>query len=114
MRNLHPRFTRGHSSPTVYTPHGDANWNFLKEAEDSEDVAALSDAFSDASGALGTLDCIRYVGDTDFCIGYLQHTEAEVIVEDLGAFEEDGDLLITALDDADATFQERLHWSAPA
>ena len=53
-------------------------------------------------------------GDTDFCIDHLQHTEAEVIVEDMGAFEEDGDLLITALDDADATFQERLHWSAPA
>ena len=53
------------------------------------------------------------MGDTDFYIDHLQHTEAEVIVEDMGAFEEDGDLLITALDDADATFQERLHWSAP-
>ena len=31
----------------------------------------------------------------------------------MGGFEEDGDMLITALDDADATFQERLHWSAP-
>ena len=55
-----------------------------------------------------------FTGDTGFCIDHLQHTEAEVIVEDMGAFEEDGDLLITALDDADATFQERLHWSAPA
>ena len=54
------------------------------------------------------------MGDTDFCIDHLQHIEAEVIVEDMGAFEEDGDLLITAIDDADATFQERLHWSAPA
>ena len=98
-----------------YTHHtGTRTGTFYKEAEDSEDVAALSDAFSDASGDLGTLDCIRYVGDTDFCIDHLQHTEAEVIVEDMGAFEEDGDLLITALDDADATFQERLHWSAPA
>ena len=32
------------------------------------------------------------MGDTDFCIDHLQHTEAEVIVEDMGAFEEDGDL----------------------
>ena len=30
-------------------------------------------------------------GDTDFCIDHLQHTDAEVIVEDMGAFEEDGD-----------------------
>ena len=54
------------------------------------------------------------MGDTDFCIDHLQHTETEVIVEDMGAFEEDSDLLITSIDDADATFQERLHWSAPA
>ena len=47
-------------------------------------------------------------------ITYSIQLEAEVIVEDMGAFEEDGDLLITSLDDADATFQERLHWSAPA
>ena len=95
-----------------YTHHtGTRTGTFYKEAEDSEDVAALSDAFSDASGDLGTLDCIRYVGryvgDTDFCIDHLQQTDAEVIVEDMGAFEEDGDRLITALDDADATFQER-------
>ena len=45
------------------------------------------------------------MGDTDFCIDHFQHTEAEVIVEDMGAFEEDGDLLITALDDADEPFR---------
>ena len=42
-----------------YTHHtGTRTGTFYKEAEDSEDVAALSDAFSDASGDLGTLDCI--------------------------------------------------------
>ena len=69
---------------------GTRTGTFYKEAEDSEEVAALSDAFSDASGDLGTLDCIRYVGDTVFCIDHLQHTEAEVIIEEMGAFEEDG------------------------
>ena len=74
---------------------GTRTGTFYKEAEDSEEVAALSDAFSDASGDMGTLDCIRYVGDTDFCIDHLQHTEADFIVEEMGAFEEDGALLIT-------------------
>ena len=37
------------------------------------------------------------MGDTDFCIDHLQHTEAEVIVEDMGGFEEDGALLITVM-----------------
>ena len=55
--------------------------------------------------ATGCPDCIHYVGDTDICIGHLQHTEAEDNVEEMGAFEEDGALLIR--DDADATFQER-------
>ena len=31
-RNLYPRFTRGHSQPIVFTPHGDANWNFLQRS----------------------------------------------------------------------------------
>ena len=35
------------------------------------------------------------MGDTDFCIDHLQHTEADFIVEEMGAFEEDGALLIT-------------------
>ena len=43
------------------------------------------------------MDCIRNVGDTDFCIDHLQHTEAEVLVEEMGAFEEDGALLITVM-----------------
>ena len=46
---------------------------------------------------VATLDCIRYVEDTDFCIDHLQHTEAEVIVEEMGAFEKDGALLITVI-----------------
>ena len=46
---------------------------------------------------VATLDCIRYVGDTDFCIDHLQHTEADVIVEEMGAFEKDGALLITVM-----------------
>ena len=33
--------------------------------------------------------------DNDLCIDHLQHTEAEVIVEQMGSFEEDGALLIT-------------------
>ena len=37
------------------------------------------------------------MGDTDFCIANLEHTEAEVIVEEMGAFEEDGTLLITVM-----------------
>ena len=43
---------------------------------------------------MGTLDCIRYMGDTDFCIDHLQHTEADFIVEEMGAFEEDGAALL--------------------
>ena len=50
-----------------------------------------------ASGDLGKLDGIQYMGDNDFCIDHLQHTEAEVIVEQMGSFEEDGALLITVL-----------------
>ena len=47
----------------------------------------------DASGDLGKLDCIHYVGDNDLCIGHIEHTEAEVIVEEMGAFNEDGALI---------------------
>ena len=57
-----------------------------------------------ASGDLGKLDGIQCVGDNDICIGHLRHSEAEVIVEQMGSFEEDGALLIS--DDADETFQE--------
>ena len=34
---------------------------------------------------------------TDLCIDHFQHTEAEVIVEQMGSFEEDGALLITVM-----------------
>ena len=37
------------------------------------------------------------MGDTDICIDHLQHTEAEDNVEELGAFDEDGALLITVV-----------------
>ena len=50
-----------------------------------------------ASGYLGKLHGIQYVGDNDLCIDHLQHTEAEVIVEQMGSFEEDGALLITVM-----------------
>ena len=50
-----------------------------------------------ASGDLGKLHFIQYVGDNDLCIDHLQHTEAEVIVEQMGSFEEDGALLITVM-----------------
>ena len=45
-----------------------------------------------ASGDLEKLDSIQYVGDNDLCIYHLQHTEAVVIVEQMGSFEEDGAL----------------------
>ena len=35
------------------------------------------------------------VDDNDLCIDHLQHTEAEIIVESMGSFDEDGALLIT-------------------
>ena len=51
-----------------------------------------------ASGDLGKVDGIQYVGDNDLCIDHLQHTEAEVIVEQqMGSFVEDGALLITVM-----------------
>ena len=38
------------------------------------------------------------MGDDDLCIDYIQHTEVEDIVEDnMGAFDEDGALLTTAM-----------------
>ena len=40
---------------------------------------------------------MQYVGDNYICIDHLQHTEAEVIVEQMGSFEEDGALLITVM-----------------
>ena len=55
------------------------------------------DLWPGASGDLGNLDGIQYMGDNDLCIDHLQHTEAEVIVEQMGSFEEDGTLLITVL-----------------
>ena len=42
-----------------------------------------------ASGDLGKLDGIQYVGDTDLCIDHLQHSEADVIVEQMCSFDED-------------------------
>ena len=45
-----------------------------------------------AHGDLEKWDGIEYVDDNDLCIDHLQHTEAEVIVEEM---EEDGALLIT-------------------
>ena len=50
-----------------------------------------------ASGDLGKLDGIQYVGEIDLCIDHLQHTEAEVIVEQMGSFDEDGALLIAVM-----------------
>ena len=50
-----------------------------------------------ATGDLGKLDGIQYVSDNDLCIGHLQHTEADVIVEQMGSFKEDGALLITVM-----------------
>ena len=50
-----------------------------------------------ASGDLGKLHGIQYMGDKALCIDHLQHTEAEVIVEQMGSFEEDGALLITVM-----------------
>ncbi len=44
--------------------------------------------------------CTAYsmcMGDNDLCIDPLQHTEAEVIVEQMGSFEEDGALLMTVM-----------------
>ena len=46
---------------------------------------------------LGKLDGIQYVGDNDLCIDHFQHTEADVIVEQMRSFEEDGALHIIVL-----------------
>ena len=46
---------------------------------------------------MGKLDGIQYVGDNDHCIDHLQHTEADVIVEQMSSFDEDGALLITVM-----------------
>ena len=129
--NLHPRFTRTHSPPTVFTPWG-RELELSDEDEDSEEVAALFDAFSDVSywlagqdqrhklkewllwrlwhvstlqkrfvlrlvGRVGKLNVIQCVGDNDLCIDHIQLTETEVIVEQMGSFEEDGALLITVM-----------------
>ena len=58
-----------------------------------------------ASGDLGKLDGIQYVGDNDLCIYHLQHTEAEVIVEQMGSLRGRW-CSAHHSDDADATFQE--------
>ena len=50
------------------------------------------------------LDCTQYVSNNDLCIDHLQSTGAEVIVEEMDAFEEDGAWLMS--DDADTTFQK--------
>ena len=63
---MRPFHARSFLTYSIHTTRGRELELFYKEAADSEDVAALSDAFSDARGDLGTLDCIRYVGDTDF------------------------------------------------
>ena len=42
-----------------------------------------------ASGDLGKLDDIQYVSDNDLCIDHLQQTKADVIVEQMGSFDED-------------------------
>ena len=51
----------------------------------------------DANGDRGKLDCIQYMDENDLCIDHLQHTEAEVIVEQMGSVEEDCALLITVM-----------------
>ena len=50
-----------------------------------------------ASGDLGKWDGIQCVDDNDLCLDHLQHTEADVIIEQIGPFEEDGALLITVM-----------------
>ena len=51
----------------------------------------------DANGDLGKLDCIPYIGDNGICIDHLQHTEADVVDEKMGSFEEDCALFITVM-----------------
>ena len=70
-------------------------------------------SWPDASGDLGKLDCTQYVGDNDICIDHLQHTEAEVIVEEMGAFEEDGAVLITVMMQMQPFRNYYNYWSAP-
>ena len=70
------------------------------------------DWMAGASGDLGKLDGIQYVGDNDLCIDHLQHTEAEVIVEQMGSFEEDGALLITVMMQI-CNLSGTIYWSVP-
>ena len=51
----------------------------------------------DASGDMGRLDYMQTVGDNAMCIDHIQHTEAEVIVEEVSASEVDDALLITVM-----------------
>ena len=44
-----------------------------------------------------SLTAYSIYGDNYICIDHLQHTEAEVVVEQMGSFEEDGALLITVM-----------------
>ena len=69
-------------------------------------------AWPGTSVTLGKLDGIQYVGDNDLCIDRLQHTEAEVIVEQMGSFEEDGALLITVMMQI-CNLSGTIHRSAP-
>ena len=69
-------------------------------------------AWPGTSVHLGKLDGIQYVGDNDLCIDHLQHTEAEVIVEQIGSFEEDGALLITMMMQI-CNLSGTIHRSAP-
>ena len=62
-----------------------------------EEAFCFATGWPGASGDLGKLDGLQYVGDNDLCIDRLQHTEAEVIAEQMGSFEEDGALLITVM-----------------
>ena len=55
------------------------------------------------------------MGDNDICIDHVQHTEAEVIVEQMGSFEEDGALLITVMMQMQPCryLSGTIYWSAP-
>ena len=61
------------------------------------EVFCFATGWPSVSRDLGKLDGIQYVGDNDLCIDHLQHTEAEVIVEQMGSIEEDVALLITVM-----------------
>ena len=144
--NLHPRFTRTHSTPTVFTPWGrelELSAKKIKIQKKSKlyltffrmlvtgwpgkisgissrvavvtivtcfnfaEAFCFATGWPGASGDLGKSDGIQYVGDNDLCIDHLQHTEAEVIVEQMGSFEEYGAQFITVM----ITCSGELQWS---